>query len=63
MNAISSLADPSSPLQSIAAIVGRQSQAPKQEDGQSRFQATETHSHGELSSACPNCGHKLNLVA
>jgi len=63
MNAISSLYETASPLQAVAPVAGRQAQAGRPEDGQGRFQASEVHSHGELSSACPNCGHTLNLVA
>ncbi|MBM3532826.1 MAG: hypothetical protein FJX60_07310 [Alphaproteobacteria bacterium] len=48
------------PVEPIAPAVRREGGNPG-EGGTSRFRASEGHSHGELSSTCPTCGHRLNL--
>jgi len=49
------------PVEPIAPAVRRSGDEAGQQGSGSRFQASEGHSHGELSSTCPTCGHKLNL--
>lgn len=60
MSPIAAYANAPQPLQPVAPIVGR-SGGEQSEGGRSQFQASDVHSHGELASACPTCGHSLNL--
>ena len=55
MSPIAAYASAPQPLQPVAPIVGRSG------GEQSQFQASDVHSHGELASKCPTCGHTLNL--
>jgi hypothetical protein len=59
MSPIAAYASNPAPLQPISAVVGRSSG--DEGSGESRFSASEGHSHAELASTCPTCGHKLNL--
>lgn len=61
MSPIAAYATDPQPIQPIAGIVGR-SGGEGGPGGESRFRAADVHSHGELASACPTCGQKLNLV-
>ncbi|MBM3548974.1 MAG: hypothetical protein FJX54_18685 [Alphaproteobacteria bacterium] len=49
------------PVEAIAPATRRTGDEAGSQSGGSRFQASEGHSHAELSSTCPTCGHKLNL--
>lgn len=61
MSPIAAYASAPQPIQPTAPIVGRSGDGQGGEGGQSQFQASDVHSHGELASTCPTCGHTLNL--
>jgi hypothetical protein len=50
-----------SPVDPIQPTIRRQGSEGEKDGGSGRFKATEGHSHAELSSTCPTCGHRLNL--
>jgi hypothetical protein len=49
------------PVDPIAPTARRTGDEPGSQNGGGRFRASEGHSHGELASTCPTCGHTLNL--
>ena len=60
MSPIAAYANTPAPISPIQAVIGRSGDE-SGNSGESRFQASDAHSHGELASACPTCGHALNL--
>jgi hypothetical protein len=63
MNVIAAYASDPQPIRPIAAIVGRSAGERESGGGQSRFQSSDVHSHGELSAPCPTCGQTVSLLA
>jgi hypothetical protein len=60
MSPIAAYANTPAPVPPIQAVTGR-SGGESENSSESRFQASDAHSHGELASTCPTCGHTLNL--